>query len=107
MHTHKTALDLRNEAHKIHMDLRKFEHKIDVHTFQKQIATERLEIQKRRLDLAEKKAASIPAPQHDALGRLATNWKEVGERVRKQFDISPEEAARRRELHKTWKRPDP
>lgn len=41
----------------------------------------------------------------DHLGPVATNWKEVGERVCKLFGITPEEEARRAELHKTWKDP--
>jgi hypothetical protein len=45
------------------------------------------------------------AKQSDALGPVATNWEEVGQRVCKIFNISPEEAKRRAELHKTWKDP--
>ena len=41
----------------------------------------------------------------DHLGPIATDWKALGERVCKQFGITPEEEARRAELHKTWKNP--
>ena len=44
-------------------------------------------------------------PQSDHLGPIATDWKALGERVCKQFGITPEEEARRAELHKTWKNP--
>ena len=45
------------------------------------------------------------AKQPDHLGPVATNWEEVGQRVCKLFGITPEEEARRAELHKTWKDP--
>lgn len=45
------------------------------------------------------------AKQADHLGPVATNWEEVGQRVCKLFGITPEEEARRAELHKTWKDP--
>ena len=49
--------------------------------------------------------SSDSRPQSDHLGPIATDWKALGQRVCKQFGITPEEEARRAELHKTWKNP--
>ncbi len=96
-----------------------------------QIARERLAQNNRRLDLLDRaqqvrektldlrreefehhRANSQPKTKNgdlekkaDQYGPVATNWDEVGERVRKIFGISEEESARRKELHKTWKDP--
>ena len=96
-----------------------------------QIARERLAQNNRRLDLLDRaqqvrektldlrreefehhRANSQPKTKNgdvekkaDQYGPVATNWDEVGERVRKIFGISEEESARRKELHKTWKNP--
>jgi hypothetical protein len=94
------------------------EHKIQMDLARLEIARERLAIQKRKLELTEKLTAkklnakpaadstpTAPQRKEDHLGPLARNWEEIGERVCKQFNISPEEAARRAELHKTWVQP--
>ena len=79
----------------------KFEHKLEMDAFRKHIANERLELEKRRVALAEQKASNSPGTKkEDQLGPLAKNWDDVGRRIRKQFNISDEEAARRTQLNK-------
>ena len=107
-------------------------HKITMDLARKEFAQQRLGIQQRRITLAEKLgekklAASSPSairgvtavytnqvhsdsaePSRpcDALGPLARNWAEVGDRVCKQFGITREELIRRAELRRTWKNPN-
>ena len=112
---------------RLELDRLKLEHKIDMDQHRKHIASERLELAKRSQALREqqheyrqkrdeKRDAQRSAKPADAtnlsttrkedhLGPLAIDWKDVGKRVQKMFNISDEEAARRRELYKTWKRP--
>ena len=103
-------------AQRAELDHRKFEHKIGMDDFRKHIATERLALHQRRLQLTEKKIAddaaksakskTVPAPkQEDELGPFATNWDEIGERARISHGVSKEEWARRQALHDRCEEP--
>lgn len=91
--------------------------KRDLNEFKKQLALQKLDLARQTLELRRQeseyhRANSKPKTQNpdpekkpDHLGPIATNWEEVGQRVCKLFGITPEEEARRAELHKTWKDP--
>ena len=81
-----------------------FEHKLEMDAFRKHIATERLELEKRRVAIAEQKAGNkLVSKNEDHLGPLAKNWDDVSERTRIRIGISKEEAARRTALCDAWK----
>jgi hypothetical protein len=66
---------------------------------------ERMKLARERMEKDPQGASNGSAKKADHLGPIATDWKGVGERVCKLFGITPEEEARRAELHKTWKDP--
>jgi hypothetical protein len=131
MQAHKISMDLRREARAarreercLQMDSQKLKRADE----QNARAAQRLELTVKRFHLSLKSLAfrrkqhrdrmalaSSPSPLQgeragvrgasDHLGPIATDWKALGERVCKQFGITPEEEARRAELHKTWKNP--
>jgi hypothetical protein len=73
---------------------------------EKTLELRREELEHRRTANAKRNTKNSElAKQPDQYGPVATNWEEVGQRVCKIFGISPEEEARRAELHKTWKDP--
>jgi hypothetical protein len=67
------------------------------------LARERVALAREKNESDSRRATNPSAKQADHLGPIATDWKGVGERVCKLFGITPEEEARRAELHKTWK----
>lgn len=69
------------------------------------LARERMALARERMENESQRASNGSARKADHLGPIATDWKGVGERVCKLFGITPEEEARRAELHKTWKNP--
>src|SRR5687768_9108843 len=74
----------------------KFEHKLEMDPFRKHIAEQRLELEKRPVALAEQKARTTPGQiKEDQLGPPAKNWADAVRRLRKQFNMSDEDAARR------------
>ena len=97
MHTHKIALDLRKQDRADRAEQRATEH-LDL---AKKLADQKLTASNSNSALSTQNSAL----RSDHLGPIATDWKGVGERVCKLFGITPEEEARRAELHKTWKDP--
>jgi hypothetical protein len=73
--------------------------------FRRRQHRDRMALARERSENDSWRATKGSAKNSDHLGPFATDWKGVGERVCKQFGITPEEAARRAELHKTWKQP--
>lgn len=69
------------------------------------LVRERMALARERMENESRSSTNGSARKADHLGPIATNWDEVGERVRKLFGITPEESARRAELRKTWKDP--
>ncbi|MGZ8938259.1 MAG: hypothetical protein ACXW32_03510, partial [Limisphaerales bacterium] len=69
------------------------------------LARERMAMARERTENGSRNSTNGSAKKADHLGPIATDWKGVGERVCKLFGITPEEEARRAELHKTWKDP--
>jgi hypothetical protein len=72
------------------------------------VQEQKCDLRREELALKREKAQSKNDQRQknsDHVGPFATDWKGVGDRVCKQFNISPEEAARRAELHKNWKQP--
>jgi hypothetical protein len=78
--------------------------------FRRRQHRDRMTLARERVALAREKNESdsrraTDGKKADHLGPIATDWKGVRERVCRQFGISPEESARRAELHKTWVQP--
>ena len=94
---------LQMHEHKIAMDLRKEQRAIEMQNHRKRIDNEKLEINKRHLQLAENKAANSKPnsaqPQADEFGPLALDWDDISERARIAQGVSKEEWARRDALH--------
>jgi hypothetical protein len=85
--------------------------RLDLHERAQQVREKTLELRREELEHRRTAASqrstlnSQHAKQADQYGPVATNWEEVGQRVRKIFGISEEESKRRAELRKTWKNP--
>jgi hypothetical protein len=73
--------------------------------FRRKQHRDRMTLARERIENDSRRAPKDSAKNSDHLGPIATDWKGLGERVCKQFGITPEEEARRAELHKTWKNP--
>jgi hypothetical protein len=97
MHEHKIALDLRQEA--------RAERNTALREAHLKLAEQKLAASNSKLKIKNSTLGPDGRPG-DHLGPIATNWKEVGQRVCKLFGITPEEEARRAELHKTWVDPN-
>ena len=73
--------------------------------FRRRQHRDRMALAREKSEKDSRRTSENSARNSDHLGPIATDWKGLGERVCKQFGITPEEEARRAELHKTWKNP--
>jgi hypothetical protein len=133
MHAHKIAMDLRREARaarreerclqmdsqklkradeqsaraaqRLEFTAKRFRLSVKSLAFRRKQHRDRMTLAREKNENVSSRATKNSVKKFDHLGPIATDWKGVGERVCKQFGITPEEEARRAELHKTWKQP--
>jgi hypothetical protein len=95
-------VEIREE--RLELDRQKHALRADLAEHRKRIDNERLDLEKRRVAIAEANAKAKPLDhkqeEADELGPIAHDWEGVRARAQKAFNITPEESARRAALRK-------
>ena len=108
MHTQKAKRDAEQSARaekRLEFCGKRLRLSIKSMAFRRKQHRDRMTLAREKIESDSQRATNPSARKSDHLGPIATDWKGVGERVCKLFGITPEEEARRAELHKTWKDP--
>jgi hypothetical protein len=132
MHAHKIAMDLRREtraarreerclqmdsqklkradeqnvraAQRVEFTAKRFRLSIKSLAFRRRQHRDRMTLAREKIE-NDSRRTKDSAKNSDHLGPFARNLHEIGERVRKHLGITPEEAAHRAALRKTWTPP--